>query len=58
MQEIEDGNITVSVLQFTPSSEDDGTMLICHASNEKLREHALQDSKLLSVTCKYKYSNF
>ncbi|XP_069952853.1 uncharacterized protein [Cherax quadricarinatus] len=46
---VDDGNVTVSVLHFTPSPQDDGAMLICQATNEKLPDQAVQDSRLLSV---------
>ncbi|XP_050722018.1 uncharacterized protein LOC127001493 isoform X3 [Eriocheir sinensis] len=45
----EEGNVTVSVLKFTPKAEDDGAMLICQATNEKLPDQAVQDSRLLSI---------
>ncbi|XP_076031364.1 uncharacterized protein LOC143019535 isoform X2 [Oratosquilla oratoria] len=48
-QTLEDGNLTVSVLHFTPQSKDDGKMLICQAINERLPDQAVQDSRLLSV---------
>ncbi|XP_071533705.1 uncharacterized protein [Panulirus ornatus] len=47
---LEEGNLTVSVLHFTPKPQDDGAMLICQATNEKLPDQAVQDSRLLSVS--------
>ncbi|XP_069161281.1 uncharacterized protein [Procambarus clarkii] len=46
---LDEGNVTVSVLHFTPKPQDDGAMLICQATNEKLPDQAVQDSRLLSV---------
>lgn len=51
LQAQEEGNVTVSVLKFTPKAEDDGAMLICQATNEKLPDQAVQDSRLLSINC-------
>ncbi|XP_063864675.1 LOW QUALITY PROTEIN: hemicentin-2-like [Scylla paramamosain] len=45
----EEGNVTISVLKLTPKAEDDGAMLICQATNEKLPDQAVQDSRLLSI---------
>lgn len=53
LQAQEEGNVTVSVLKFTPKAEDDGAMLICQATNEKLPDQAVQDSRLLSINCEY-----
>ncbi|XP_042232881.1 uncharacterized protein LOC121873411 [Homarus americanus] len=47
---VEDGNLTISILHFTPKPQDDGAMLICQATNEKLPDQAVQDSRLLSVS--------
>ncbi|XP_042870627.1 uncharacterized protein LOC122252301 isoform X2 [Penaeus japonicus] len=46
---MEDSNMTVSILHFTPQPQDDGAMLICQATNEKLPDQAVQDSRLLTV---------
>lgn len=51
LQAQEEGNVTVSVLKFTPKAENDGAMLICQATNEKLPDQAVQDSRLLSINC-------
>ncbi|XP_064104739.1 uncharacterized protein LOC135214400 isoform X2 [Macrobrachium nipponense] len=46
---LDEGNETISVLNFVPTPRDDGNMLICQATNEKLPDQAVQDSILLSV---------
>ncbi|XP_069978988.1 uncharacterized protein [Penaeus vannamei] len=46
---MDDSNMTMSILHFTPQPQDDGAMLICQATNEKLPDQAVQDSRLLTV---------
>ncbi|XP_068209109.1 uncharacterized protein [Palaemon carinicauda] len=46
---LDEGNETISVLNFIPTPRDDGNMLICQATNEKLPDQAVQDSIVLSV---------
>ncbi|XP_066943739.1 neural cell adhesion molecule 1-like isoform X2 [Macrobrachium rosenbergii] len=45
----QDENVTLSYLDFVPTSKDDEAMLICQATNELLPDQAVQDSTILSV---------
>ncbi|XP_068204993.1 neural cell adhesion molecule 1-like isoform X2 [Palaemon carinicauda] len=45
-------NVTLSFLDFYPNAVDDGTMLICQATNEMLPDQAVQDSTILAVNFK------
>lgn len=43
----------VSLLQFTPTVEDEGKFLVCRAENPKLPEAGIEDRWKLKVHCKY-----
>ncbi|XP_064094450.1 synaptogenesis protein syg-2-like isoform X2 [Macrobrachium nipponense] len=45
----QDRNVTLSYLDFVPTSKDDEAMLICQATNELLPDQAVQDSTILSI---------
>ena len=47
------GNITRSILTFSPEHSDDGKVLTCRAENTQMKEGAMQDSWKLTVYCKY-----
>ena len=46
------GNISKSVLTFTPQHHDDQKVLTCRAENTQIKDGALQDSWKLTVYCK------
>lgn len=43
----------MSLLQFTPTVEDEGKFLVCRAENPKLPEAGIEDRWKLQVHCKY-----
>ncbi|XP_054160981.1 nephrin-like [Oppia nitens] len=45
----DEGNVTTSVLEFTPSAEDHGSYLNCRAENLRLANSSIQDQWLLSI---------
>ena len=47
------GNISKSVLTFTPQHHDDQKVLTCRAENTQIKDGALQDSWKLTVYCEY-----
>lgn len=49
----EDGNVTTSILHFTPTREDNGKILSCRARNELLKDGEKINSMKLNVCCKY-----
>lgn len=49
--QLQDG---VSLLQFTPTVEDEGKFLVCRAENPKLPEASIEDRWKLRVHCKYR----
>lgn len=52
-QSSDDGNISISILSFKPTREDNGKVLICRAINEVLK-HSIKETTLkLNVYCKY-----
>lgn len=52
-QSSDDGNISISILGFKPTREDNGKVLICRAINEVLK-HSIKETTLkLNVYCKY-----
>ena len=44
-----------STLVVSPTHTDDGSVVVCQASNPQLPEETLYDSVKLSVLCKYLY---
>lgn len=48
----EDGT-SVSVLQWTPSIEDEGKFLVCRATNPKLQEAGIEERWKLKIHCEY-----
>ena len=46
------GNISKSVLKFTPKHLDDQKVLTCRAENTEIKDGAIQDSWKLTVYCK------
>ena len=55
IQVLQEGNITKSKVQMVPESEDDGAILACRAENPSLEASALEDSRVLSVLCKFRF---
>ncbi|PRD21196.1 UNVERIFIED_CONTAM: Nphs1 [Trichonephila clavipes] len=53
-----DGNSTVSRLQFRPTSEEHGKLLICKAHNPETPDSALEDKWDLNVYCKCLETSF
>ena len=47
------GNISKSVLTFTPQHHDDQKVLTCRAENTQIKDGALQDSWKLTIYCKF-----
>lgn len=52
--QLQDG---MSLLQFTPTVEDEGKFLVCRAENPKLPEAGIEDRWKLQVHCKYQSDN-
>ncbi|XP_015784799.1 titin [Tetranychus urticae] len=51
-----DGNSSTSTLIFTPSADDDGSILICQAQNPNIKNHFMEDKLPLKVLYKPKLS--
>lgn len=58
LQFSETSNITLSVLTFTPTMEDDGKYLTCRAENPIVPESAIEDRWRLNVHCKCLFCSF
>ena len=53
VQTEEDGNLSSTVLSFTPEKEDDGKFLSCRARNELIQNTAVEDQWQITVYCEY-----
>lgn len=53
LQDSNDGNSTISRLNFIPEAEDDGKVLLCRAESPVPSSVPLQDSWKLNITCEY-----
>lgn len=52
-QASDNGNVSISILSFTPTREDNGKVLICRAINEVMK-HSIKETTLkLNIYCKY-----
>lgn len=49
----EEGNVTTSILEFTPSAEDHGSYLNCRAENLRLANSSIEDQWILNIFCSY-----
>ncbi|XP_047502942.1 nephrin-like [Penaeus chinensis] len=47
------GNVSSSMVRFTPNASDDGRLLSCRAENRNVPTAVIEDSWKLSVYCKY-----
>lgn len=52
LQNSADMNETVSILRWTPKMENDGKILTCRASHEKLPHSTIETTMSLSLHCK------
>lgn len=53
VQASDNGNVTISILSFTPTREDNGKVLICRAINEVMK-HSIKETTLkLNIYCEY-----
>lgn len=53
IQASDNGNVTISILSFTPTREDNGKVLICRAINEVMK-HSIKETTLkLNIYCEY-----
>lgn len=53
IQASDNGNVSISILSFTPTREDNGKVLICRAINEVMK-HSIKETTLkLNIYCKY-----
>ena len=53
LQNSDDGNLTESRLSLTPTSDDDGSHLICRVKNSMIPGAVMEDSVKLDVHCKW-----
>ena len=44
---------TKSIIKFKPKREDNGKTISCKAENPKMKASSIEDSILLSISCKY-----
>lgn len=53
IQSSDNGNVSISILSYTPVREDNGKVLICRAINEVMK-HSIKETTLkLNIYCKY-----
>ena len=54
----DEGNVTTSVLELTPTHSDHGSALTCRAENLRLANSSIEDNWILNIFCEhlYKYS--
>lgn len=48
----ENGNVSISILSFTPTREDNGKVLMCRAINEVMKHSAKETTLKLNIYCK------
>lgn len=49
----DNGNVSISILSYSPTREDNGKVLICRAMNEVMK-HSIKETTLkLNIYCKY-----
>ena len=53
LQTGEKGNVSSSILAFTPEKGDDGKFLSCRARNELIQNTAVEDQWQITVYCEY-----
>lgn len=50
------GNVSTSMLNFTPRQTDNGKVLVCRATNELIKDEYKETTMKLNVCCKYTYA--
>lgn len=55
IQASDNGNVSISILSFTPTREDNGKVLICRAINEVMKHNMKETTLKLNIYCKYIY---
>lgn len=53
LQSSDDGNVSISILSFTPARDDNGKILICRAINEVMKHSIRETSLKLNIYCEY-----
>src|SRR5271170_5158522 len=54
LQTSADGNLTTSILTYTPTIEDSGKLLSCRAENPLIHGSSLQDGWKMNIHCESK----